>query len=281
MDKIGVLGSRGRLGVALLQDSRCVPIDVDITDEYVVKASHLDLYPVVINCAAITDVDGCQGDGVTTPTYKKAVQVNCRALETVRKNFGGLLIHISSDYVFRGDAGPYTEFAKRDPINDYGFTKFGGEIVLETSPWPGNTVIVRTTGLYGTGLSFADYVIDCLSRGEKVLSSNTLFGNQTYVPHLARGLLHLAQMEFSDKINYLHLASIDIESRYMFAVRLARAFGLPIEKVCAVKSTEIANWVAPRPTLGGLDVSLAQHAGIPVYTIQEGVEQYIKERNEK
>lgn len=273
MNKIAVLGPRGRLGSALVQMG-AAPIETDLFDTEGLR--ELNRYPVVVNCAAVTDVDGCQNReaNVQTPTYQKAVAVNCRALEGLRRVYRHRLIHISSDYVFKGDHGPYAEDAKRNPVNDYGYTKLGGEVVLETHPDMGETAVVRTTGLFGNGKDFASYAQTCWKRNEEIIASDDLRGNQTYIPHLARALMQLAQMTWPEDFFYLHIASSDICSRYEFAVMLAEQMGYPTEMAQAVKSKQIANWIAPRPTYGGLKVAKARHLGLPLYSIMQGIQEY-------
>ncbi|MFA6982222.1 MAG: sugar nucleotide-binding protein, partial [Patescibacteria group bacterium] len=195
MAKIGVLGPKGRVGSFLVANG-CIPVDVNIANKKELEIASLDDYDVVINCAAITDVDSCQHpEGKTTQDYLNAVMVNSRALDYIRSSFSGRLIHISTDYVFKGDKGPYIENDKRDPVNDYGWTKLGGEINLETYPEDLETVIVRTTGLYGSERDFGYYVWSRLNGGYDVPASKELCGNQTYIPHFCEALMFLAHVE--------------------------------------------------------------------------------------
>lgn len=274
MRKIGITGQNGRVGSELVRRG-CVPLNVDITDIPDLKSAKLDDCDVIINCAAVTRVDACQHPPhIQSETYKRAVEVNTRGVEYLRKAFSGRLIHISTDYVFKCDKGPYKEDDKRDPVNDYGYTKFGGEIVLETFPWEVETVVVRTTGLFGSGSDFASYVIQSLQSGEIVIASKQLRGNHTYIPHLCDALLDLANRPYIEEFSYLHVASSDVMSRYDFAVMLANAFGLPVDNVKPCLNKEIAGWVAPRPTKGGLKVDKAKKMGSPLRSTLDGILAY-------
>lgn len=278
MTKIAVLGPRGRLG-SFLAANGAVPVEVDITCPPLLKEARLDDYDVVINCAGKTNVDDCQQrEGQDNPTYLRALQVNSHALEYVRRAFSGRLIHISTDYVFKCDRGPYIENDKRNPVNDYGFTKLGGEVILETYPFDFETVIVRTTGLYGSERDFASFVKGKLHRAESFVAASNLQGNQTYIPHLAEALFAIAQMKYMpDVITHVHVASRNLTTRYGFACLLAERFGYPSgEYVQACRSADIPAWVAPRPTRGGLLLHRAEGMGLPLYTIEEGIDAYAR-----
>lgn len=275
MKLIGVTGPNGRLGKQLVSMG-CEPIEGDISK---LKRMDLDKFDTIINCAAVTKVDACQHPpNIQTPEYKRAVEVNVRGVETLRKLFNGRILHLSTDYVFKGDKGPYKEDAKRDPVNDYGYTKYGGEVVLETFPWPSEeTMVVRTTGLFGSGSDFASKVIENLTSGLLTIVSKQLKGNHTYVPHLAEALIYIAKLSYIEEFSYLHIASTDVMSRYEFALMIANMYNPDLAhlvKPCL--SSEISGWVAPRPTKGGLKVDKAKKMGIPLYSTLDGVVEWMK-----
>ena len=277
MNKVGILGIKGRVGKSLVQLG-CTPIDVDVSVRDHLKKAKLNDFDVIINCSAKTIVDQCQHN-LTKPIdknhyFNQALAVNSRALEYIRQSFVGRLIHLSTDYVFKGDKGPYDEMAKRDPVNDYGFTKLGGEVVLETNPWQDETIIVRTTGLFGSGNDYASFVLDHLQNNKTLVASKELLGNHTYIPYLCEALLHIAEMKTLEEFLYLHVASIDVMSRYDFALMLANVFELSTDHLFPCKNKDIAEWVAPRPTKGGLKVKKAQKLGIPLYSTLEGLQAY-------
>jgi len=275
--EISVTGYKGRLGSELVK-AGCTPIVVDITNRGSIIAVIDDVQPdVIINCAALTDVDACEGDEY----YKKAVAVNTFGVNKLRDEFDGLLIHMSTDYIFNGKRGPYSEkYYKYDPVNDYGLTKIAGESVLQTH-WKSNTIIVRTTGLYGGSSGKHDFfqlVKQHLAEGQELGVTKMLKGNQTYVPHLVEALIHLANMEqafFHPKI--INIASRDIKSRYEFALMIASVFGW--DKKLLTPANNIPNWDAKRPTRGGLKTGFAEKLGLSIYTIAEGLEALKNEKN--
>jgi dTDP-4-dehydrorhamnose reductase len=162
------------------------PLDVpmqqlDICDEDTVRDVLSELNPdVVVNCAAITDVDGCQDDP------EKAFAVNCRAPGAVAERCherGIGFVHVSTDYVFEGTASePYSESAAPNPIQVYGESKFAGEHeVLEANP---DGLLVRLSFVWGihrgtnTLTGFPAWVRDRLAAGEPT----PLFIDQSVTP---------------------------------------------------------------------------------------------------
>lgn len=120
MTRIAVTGRLGRLGSELVRRG-CMPIQANILDWQALRKELDDLNPdVVINCAAYTDVDGCEN------APRKAAEVNTYGVYILAQAFTGKLIHISTDYIFDGRNGPYTEQDTPNPISIYGWSKLGG-----------------------------------------------------------------------------------------------------------------------------------------------------------
>ena len=246
-------------------------MECDITNEDDVAMSIAMVKPdVIINCAAFTKVDECETD----EGWKKAVAVNLYGVERLRRLYSGKLIHISTDYIFDGRSGPYSETYKDyDPVNQYGSSKLGGEIaLLNPEDKTKQTVIVRTTGLYGATMSrddIANMVIKHLSEGRYITMTNELLGNQTYVPHLAEALMKLAGMEWKHKI--IHIGSEEVVSRYEFALMVASVFGLEKSLISFCRNKDVLGWVAQRPKKGGLKTNAAKRLRIPIYTVLDGI----------
>lgn len=276
--KIGVIGHRGRLGSELVRMG-CVPIDADVTS----KASLMKALPgrdVVINCAAFTQVDACEDEVVYR---EKALPINAKGpynLGMVCDYLELPLIHISSDYIFGGKRGPYSErFTFPDdedgPVNKYGLSKLGGEAMLLGNKY---SYIVRTTGLYGGSSGrpdFLQYVLKTLESGQHLMATNDLQGNQTYVPHLAEALIFMAQNLRAKPSVYpklLHIASKGICTRYDFARTIALTWGYATNSIFPAKSDEIDGWIAKRPIPNsGLLTKTAADLGIPIFPITEGL----------
>ena len=120
--------------------------DIDKTIEFVRQVKPY----AVINCAAHTAVDACETD---VDNAYKINAIGPRNLSIAARETGAKLMHISTDYVFAGDASePYIEFDTPDPQGMYGKTKLAGEHFVEQ--FAKDYFIVRTAWLYGDGKNF-------------------------------------------------------------------------------------------------------------------------------
>lgn len=151
--KIMITAANGQLGTDITEyfsKSHDVTaykdIDLDITDsEKVMKAVEKTAPDVIINTAAMTNVDGCESN------QELAYRVNGKGAGVIARSahdFGARLVHISTDYVFNGrGTSPYTEDMETCPVSVYGKSKLEGEqLVSEYCP---ESFILRTAWLYG------------------------------------------------------------------------------------------------------------------------------------
>ena len=211
--KILITGCHGQLGNELisilnsgkseigpmpsaLENAEICAVDIDTLDisdvtavKSLVAAEKCD---VIINCAAMTNVDGCESD------YETAFKVNAmgvRNLAMAAKSVDAKLIHVSTDYVFAGDGvRPYVEWDKVDPQSAYGASKALGETyALEFND---KTFVVRTSWLYGyVGKNFVKTVRRILKEKGGMTVVNDQRGNPTNANDLAHHLLKLALTE--------------------------------------------------------------------------------------
>lgn len=172
---------------------RCVWTDVaelDITDAGAVRAFVEKLLPaVVINCAAMTDVDGCES------RRDEAMLINGEAVGHLARAcnmVGAELVQISTDFVFSGDIGrPYVESDAPGPLSVYGESKLLGEQLAAEAQ---RHLIVRTSWLFGPqGRNFVAAIYrQALLRDElKVVDDQT--GCPTYTDHLAEAVQRLVE----------------------------------------------------------------------------------------
>lgn len=161
-----VVGHKGMLGqdlLALLGDKgQGVDLpEIDITDLLSVQQVLTELKPqVVINCAAYTDVDGCESNAET------AMQVNGEGvafLAMITKEIGAKLVQVGTDYVFDGSKGsPYLEDDLQKPLNIYGESKLAAELNVDINP---DNLLVRTQWLYGLyGKNFVETMLKQIGR---------------------------------------------------------------------------------------------------------------------
>ena len=157
--------------------------ELDITDADAVRAAVAGA-DVVLNAAGWTDVDGAE------VAEEDATAVNGHAVETLAKEAGGRLIHISTDYVFAGDATvPYSEDAAPAPINAYGRGKLVGERAVRAA----GGYVVRTAWLYGAhGPSFVRTMLRLAGERETVAVVTDQQGPPTWSRALATQVVALA-----------------------------------------------------------------------------------------
>lgn len=237
----------------------CTPIEADITDLMALTDELEALKPdVVVNCAAITDVDGCESSPV------QAAEVNAAGVYVLHLAFPGKIVQVSTDYVFDGQAGPYYEDARPSPISVYGWSKLGGELALTNNRK--NYLIVRTTMLFDRyPNNFVTQVIGWLKANGEAGMPDTLFGSPTYIPHLVAGILAAIQ---GDMVGIVNLAGNQVMSRFEFGQLIA---GYWFDDFDLVKPGPVLGR-APRPRRAGLIVDKAISLGLPIGNPMDGLE---------
>lgn len=203
MKKILVTGCNGQLGRALNQiyekdQVEFINTDVvegegiyslDITDIAAVLAFVREKRPdVIINCAAHTSVDLCEQQ------WDLAYRINAigaRNLSIAAAETDAKLVHVSTDYVFEGNATkPQTEFDEVHPISAYGKTKLEGEYFVKQ--FARKYFIIRTAWLYGDGKNFAKTMLRLSESHDTVTVVDDQLGSPTSALELAR-LIHVLE----------------------------------------------------------------------------------------
>ncbi|MCD6440298.1 MAG: dTDP-4-dehydrorhamnose reductase [Candidatus Marinimicrobia bacterium] len=257
-----------------IHDSLSMPDDsiiyehLDITNENRVHEIVKRIQPdVVLNCAAYTDVDGAERENESAWTVNVGgVQHIVNAL----KKFGGAIIHISTDYVFDGTAGPYGEDNKPNPVNYYGKTKLESEKVLTDSQL--HWTIIRTNILFGNTsrqqASFVRWVIEKLSRFENISIVNDQFGNPTWSYGLAQAIYKIIE---SGKHGLYHYAGKDYINRFEFGLKIAGIYGLD-PTLIRKTTTRALNQPANRPFKSGLTCERIEHElAVTIYSVNEAL----------
>ncbi|MFM8437112.1 MAG: SDR family oxidoreductase, partial [Candidatus Kapaibacterium sp.] len=130
------------------------------------------------------------------------------------------LIHFSTDYVFNGEKGPYTETDVPDPVNYYGRTKLAGENAILTSKIP--STIIRTNIVYGhlpgVKKDFVTWVRDSGASGSGIAVVDDQFGNPTAAVDLAVATMRVIE---KGRTGIYHVAGPEYLDRYSFARRIA------------------------------------------------------------
>ena len=269
-----VRGSAARITLASVEDT---PVRELLSTEYVrlditvrkdVREAVGTLNPsVIINCAAMTNVDACETE--RDMAWKINVGGVEHLVEAARAK-GAMIVHVSSDYVFDGKSGPYTEDDRPEPLSYYGKSKLASENVVRTSGLP--HFIARTMVLYGIApgvkANFALWLIKSLEAGQTVRIVDDQIGNPTLVDDLAFGLLRAVEL---GKNGVYNIAGRDIVTRFEFAVRLAKFFGLDPKLIHPIKTAQLRQ-PAARPLRSGLITLKAEvDLGFKPSTIEEGL----------
>jgi dTDP-4-dehydrorhamnose reductase len=257
---------------------------LDITDRDATLALVRDVQPkVIVNTAALTNVDYCE-------THKEeAENVNVRGVENLaeaaRRN-NSRLVHISTDSVFDGTYGHYSEFDKPNPINQYAMTKLASEKVVSHLS---NYAIARPSVIYGwhsqpaeattdstKAMNFAMFVLDKLKKNETVKAVRDQYSSPTFADNLAEVLLKLAK---SRENGIFHTAGRSCLSRYEFASKLTKVFGYSSRLLQPVFTGEFQQ-IAKRPKNCCLQVDKAEKIlGMRFLTSEEGIKEVKKQQS--
>jgi dTDP-4-dehydrorhamnose reductase len=272
-----VVGANGMLGrdmMALIGDAaRGVDIDeIDITSLESTERILRTLKPkTVINCAAYTDVDGCETNVET------AMQVNGEGvahLAMASREIGARLVHVSTDYVFDGGKGsPYVEDDAPCPLGIYGESKLAGELNAAFNP---DHLIVRTQWLYGLhGKNFVETMLRLAGEKQELSVVDDQIGSPTWTVDLAHAIMALLR---TGQSGIYHAANAGFCSWNEFAKTIFQEAGLPV-KVNGM-TTEELNRPARRPLYSTLDCSkLEQDAGFRPQPWRAALKAYLQLRN--
>ncbi len=197
--KVVIAGAAGMVGQAVCETylshgDEVLAFDhqaLDISDsEHVRKTLEAFRPDTVINCAAWTDVDGCESNPA------RAEAINAQGPENLARAsraVGSQLITISTDYVFAGDKeGFYTQRDDPNPQSVYGVAKLAGERRAQSAS--ARTIVVRTGFIFGPGgRNFLSTLPERLRQNNKISAIGDAWGTPTYSYHLAERLRELAQ----------------------------------------------------------------------------------------
>ncbi len=216
------------------------PERVDITKKEIFTYIQRFNPDVIIHCAAFTNVDKCETDKM------KAYDVNVTGTENVARasqEVGAQLIYISTDFVFDGKKGMYTEEDQPNPLNYYGFTKLEGE--RKAREICSDYLIVRTSVLYGwhQTLNFVTWVYYQLKDRNPIKVVTDQYTCPTCADNLADVLLEMAEKKVQ---GLYHVTGAERINRHDFAVKIAHKFSLDETLIIPILSEEL-NQKAERP----------------------------------
>ncbi len=223
----------------------------DLTDFESVKPGIDEFSPdIIFNCAAYTDVDGCEKN------RQLAHDLNVGVVKRLLTTSFGRIVQFSTDYVFNGESGPYSETDPVDPVGYYGATKLESERLIRESSRA--YLIVRTNVLFGTGPNirpnFITWLIEKLKAGEKLKIVTDQFNNPIHAANLADAAIEGGA---GDVRGLLHLGGASYLSRYEIAMKTAEHFGLDASLIQPIMTSDLGQ-TAKRPLRGGLKIDLAR-----------------------
>lgn len=276
MKRILVTGANGLLGQKLIyrmkgmSDIHCVALakgenrlvdksgytyfDADITDASrmleVIKESAPDY---IIHAAAMTNVDACEQE---KEACKKINVDAVKILANICDELHIPLLHVSTDFIFDGEEGPYNENAVPAPLSYYGWSKLEAENIVQKmkSPW----TIVRTVLVYGIvdNMSRSNIVLwvkNSLEQGKEISVVNDQWRTPTLAEDLAEGCL-LAVLKNARGI--YNISGSEFMNIYELATKVAEHYGLNKELIHPTDSTTL-NQPAQRPPRTGFIIDKA------------------------
>lgn len=237
--------------VILAHNSNCMDNSVkcDITDKSqvadVIGGSDCD---VIIHAAAMTNVDLCEDE------VDMAYDINANAtgyIAQTAEDIGAKVIYVSTDFVFDGEVGNYTEDDSVNPLGIYAKSKYEGEVMLQK--YSSNWAIARISVLYGwhERNNFTTWLIDELRNHNSVNIVTDQINSPTYADNAAEAMFAIAK---SDVNGIFHTAGNDLISRYDFALKVASEFDLDESLINPITSDKFIQ-KAPRPRDSSLNVS--------------------------
>jgi dTDP-4-dehydrorhamnose reductase len=225
----------------------------------------------VVNCAAWTDVDGCESDPVLAHAANADGPEN---LAWASRNVGARFLTISTDYVFDGaKEGFYTQRDDPNPLSVYAHSKLEGERRSQLAY--ARTIVVRTGFIFGRGgKNFLSTVVDRARRDEKVKAISDAWGTPTYAPDLAR---RLRELVVRDIPGVFHVVSGGEGTTYeQFARTAFEQVGCPTSHIESV-SFDVLKRPAPRPRNSKLKCLLSPALGFaPLPTWQQGLSDFLQ-----
>lgn len=227
MLKVWIVGAEGQIGEAINEvldpleiealNTDKNELDITQTDE-VLRFGEIHRPDVIINCAAVTDVELCERE----PEHAFRVNaLGARNLSIVARKIGAKMVQLSTDDVFDGLASkPYTEFDETAPRTVYGKSKLAGERYVKE--FTHKHFIIRSNWVYGKGNNFVNRVLAAADAGQSLSVAEDQYGSPTSAKDLAGIILYLIM---TNEYGTYHATCKGVCSRYEFAQEILRLAG--------------------------------------------------------
>ena len=283
--KLLVLGGSGLIGNALLKNSKnefdilttfyknhisiknvrsfqySFPNDLNNLRELLEKEKP----DVLVNTMGYSNIDFCElNKSDTEMLHVEVTEKICKICE----NIGTKQIFISSDYVFDGERGNYSEDDVPNPINYYGLSKLKAEQLILKNPI--NTVI-RTSVIYDWDYRarFFNSVIKNLQNNQEINATTDVYNSVTFLDNLVESIFKVIKL---NQNGIFHVVDSTCVNRFEFAEIIAKIFQLDKNLIKTVSVQDEPKNIAKRPKNACLDNSKAKkELGLGFNTIEEGV----------
>ena len=287
MTTILITGASGQLGMSLKRifNSKYEIISTTGNNNPTGSSMHLDVTnpmlfkevmettnpDLVINLAALTNVDLCEKNP------ELAYSINIGGMDNLVNAFKGPIIHVSTDYVFDGEDGPYKEEDTTNPLNVYGLSKLESEkLLLDHSE---NSLVIRSNVLYDysskSEASFLNWVVDSLTQEKEINIVEDQWNNPTWTGSLAVVIDRSINTQLTGLV---HWGDGDLVSRFDFANKIADVFNLKKSLIKPILTSEL-NQTAKRPLKSGLKSDYAQNIlNLEPPTIKECLETIVEQK---
>lgn len=202
----------------------------------------------IIHAGALTHVDYCEQH--PDESYKQTVESTKNVIELARK-FNSRIVYISTDYVFDGKSGPYSEDDKTNPLSIYGKHKLEAEQLV--NEFGAENLILRITNVYGDEIRNKNFISRLLKAGEEKENMDLkLPGDQYATPVNAADIARVIFLLLKDnKSGIYHISSTDYLNRVQLAQKILKHFPENNIKISSF-TTQVLKQAAPRPLQGGL-----------------------------
>lgn len=285
-DTVVIFGGTGQIGSELCRvfsDCRVVsPGSTEVPIEHAAKVADLldaEKPGLVLNATAYHQLDQCEQNPA------RAFEINAVAVGSVATQCakrGIRFATIGTDYVFSGQEGrPYTESDRPEPLNVYGISKVAGERYAFNANEA--TVVFRVSGVFGRsgfsnkGPSFVERMISMAEKNDPIRVVDNIYFSPTYAPHAALLMRKVLERETR---GLFHVTNSGVCTWYDLANEAIRAAGL----TATIERTTYSNDGAgtKRPLFSALShKALHDHGFSAPQTWQEGVSEYVAERNRR
>ena len=277
--KIAIIGSNGLLGSALKkllnkENMEYIPFthdDLEIANEKDFDKITKNNINIIINTAAFLGVEPCEANP------SKAFEINTNAVANLARfcnNNDITLVQISTDAVFDGKDGNYDEDSYPNPINMYGLTKHGGELM--TKNLCSRYYIFRIPILFGKrenkGAIFIEKMYNLYKNGNKNLKiADDIINRPSYSNDIANGIINILKLK--KEYGIYHLYNDGKASLYEFAYEFFKQKGIKDIKIERAKAADFArNELGKKP----LNTCMISNKIKPLRDWKEAMNEYIK-----